>query len=186
MRTSIFKLRSAPMATSIWKPPVRLATNSVQRKYQFRSFAVSLFRKATPAVRILEVGPRDGLQNIKQTIPTPLKVEFIRRLASTGLSAIEPTSFVSPRWIPQLADGAEVMSQILPLAQQKDIRLSVLTPNDMGLERAIQSGAKEVLVFVSASEGFSKSNTNCTIEEALERSQSVAESALKRGIAVRG
>ncbi len=179
-------LGSATMVTSIWKPRAKLVTKALQGQHQLRSLSRSAPLWATPAVRILEVGPRDGLQNIKQTIPTHLKVEFIRRLASTGLRDIEPASFVSPKWIPQLADGAEVMSQILPLAQQNNIRLSVLTPNEKGLERAIHSGAKEVLVFVSASEGFSKSNTNCTIEEALERSRVVAENALKRGIAVRG
>ena len=178
--------RSATLSGSMWKPRIRLAPKALERQHQFRSVTRSAPLYATPSVRILEVGPRDGLQNIKQIIPTPLKVEFIRKLAATGLRDIEPASFVSPKWIPQLADGAEVMSQILPLAQQNNIRLSVLTPNEKGLERAIQSGAEEVLVFVSASEGFSRSNTNCTIEEALERSRVVAENALKRGIKVRG
>ncbi|KAF2806775.1 hydroxymethylglutaryl-lyase [Mytilinidion resinicola] len=142
--------------------------------------------KKPPAVRILEVGPRDGLQNIKKTVPTAIKVELIKRLASTGLNAIEATSFVSPKWIPQLADGPEVMSQVLPFTQQKNINTPVLVPNIKGLERAIQSGAKEVTVFVSATEGFSVKNTNCTIEEAVKRARDVAASALKHGIAIRG
>lgn len=176
------------MTTSIWTRPTRLPTKSLRGALQHRCLTVSSpFRAAAaPAVRILEVGPRDGLQNIKQMVATPVKVELIRRLADTGLHAIEATSFVSPKWIPQLADSAEVMSQILPLAQQKQIRLPVLAPNGKGLERAIQSGAEEVVVFVSASEGFSRKNTNCTIEQALDMSREVAKDALERGIAVRG
>jgi hydroxymethylglutaryl-CoA lyase len=132
----------------------------------------------------MEVGPRDGLQNIKQTVPTPTKIEFIRRLAATGLTAIEATSFVSPKWIPQLADGAEVMAQIQNLPRQ--IAFPVLVPNVKGLDRAVQSKAGEVVVFASATEGFSRMNTNCSIEEALWKAKDVAESARRRGIAVRG
>ena len=137
-------------------------------------------------VRLLEVGPRDGLQNIKQIVPTPLKIELIQRLHASGLSAIEATSFVSPKWIPQLADSQEVMSKILPLSQEREVRFPVLVPNIQGFERAFQNGAKEIVVFASASEGFSRKNTNCSVDEALERAQDVAKRALEMGIAVRG
>jgi len=153
--------------------------------HHYRGLSSSSFRYG-PAVRILEVGPRDGLQNIKKSIPTPVKIELIQRLASTGLRNIEATSFVSPKWVPQLADGAEVMSEILPLAQEKPFRFPVLAPNMKGLENAIKSGAKEVVVFASATEAFSKKNQNCTVEEALEAAQKVTETALKNGVAVRG
>ena len=134
----------------------------------------------------MEVGPRDGLQNIKQSIATPIKVELINRLASTGLTAIEATSFVPAKWIPQLADGPEVMSQIMPLVQQRSIDFPVLAPNVKGVDRAIAAGVKEVVVFAAASEGFSKKNQNCTINDALKMSRLAAEQALKSGVKVRG
>lgn len=141
---------------------------------------------AEPDVRILEVGPRDGLQNIKQKVDTPVKIELIRRLANAGCRAIEAASFVSPKWIPQLADSPEVMKEILPMATEKALRIPVLTPNMKGFERAAQSGAKEAVVFASASEGFSWKNTNCSIEEALNRADDVVKAALKQGIRARG
>lgn len=164
-----------------------LAKNSrwCVKRVQLRTFSISVSSKAS-AVRIIEVGPRDGLQNIKKSIPTSTKIELIQRLAATGLKNIEATSFVSPKWVPQLADGAEVMSRILPMAQERQIRLPVLTPNMRGLENAIKSGAKEVVVFASCTEAFSKKNQNCSIEEALQGAQQVTEKALKHGIAVRG
>lgn len=137
-------------------------------------------------VRLLEVGPRDGLQNIKNTVPTDVKVELIKRLAATGLKNIEATSFVSPKWVPQLADGAEVMEQVLPLASEKSINLPVLAPNFKGLQNALKSHAQEVVVFASCTEAFSKMNQNCTVEEALAQDRSVVEEALNRGIRVRG
>ena len=137
-------------------------------------------------VRIIEVGPRDGLQNIPNQVPTPIKIELIERLAAAGLKNIEATSFVSPKWVPQMADGAEVMSKILPLAQQHQLRLPVLAPNMKGLENAAKAGTKEIVVFASCTEAFSKKNQNCTVDEALDGAQKVAESALKQGIAVRG
>ena len=152
---------------------------------QYRTLATTASLKA-PAVRILEVGPRDGLQNIKQSIATPLKVELIQRLAEAGLSKIEATSFVSPKWVPQLADGAAVMEQILHLRQEGKIGFPVLAPNAKGLENAIKAGAKEVVVFASATDAFSKKNQNCTVDEALDAQQVVAEKALSQGLAVRG
>ena len=157
--------------------------SSMQIRYRALATSASL---KTPAVRILEVGPRDGLQNIKQSIATPLKVELIQRLAAAGLSKIEATSFVSPKWVPQLADGAAVMEQITSLRQDGKIGFPVLTPNAKGLENAIKAGAKEVVVFASATEAFSKKNQNCTVDEALDAQQVVAEKALSQGLAVRG
>ena len=139
-----------------------------------------------PDVRILEVGARDGLQNIAQKVDTPVKVELIRRLAAAGCRAIEATSFVSPKWIPQLADSQQVMKEILPLATEKGVRLPVLTPNMKGFERAVQSGASEAVVFASASEGFSWKNTNCSVEDALIRAEDVVAAALKQGMRARG
>ena len=163
-----------------------LSSSQHPRTSQLRSLITSSALKDSSSVRILEVGPRDGLQNIKRTIDTPVKVELIQRLASAGLGAIEATSFVSPKWIPQLADSADLMSQILPMIQQGPIKFPVLVPNIKGLEKAIQSEAREVVVFVSASEGFSRENTNCTVEEALVRARQVAKIARRRDIAVRG
>ena len=144
--------------------------------------------RVAPTVRIVEVGPRDGLQNIDQIVPTSVKIDLIRRLASTGLQVIEATSFVSPKWIPQLADGAEVMRAIQPLVTSTPtkIRYSVLVPNVKGLEAARRAGAKEVGVFVSATEGFSQKNQNCSIAQALTRAREVAERAIPQGIQVRG
>lgn len=134
----------------------------------------------------MEVGPRDGLQNIKQSIATPIKVELINRLAATGLSAIEATSFVPAKWIPQLADGPEVMSQILSMVQKRAIDFPVLAPNVKGVERAVAAGVKEIVVFAAASEGFSRKNQNCSIDDALTMSRLAAETALKSGVRVRG
>ena len=180
------------LTTGLCKRPTQLLTklflsrSQVALQFQCRALVTSASLEHASAVRIVEVGPRDGLQNIKQSIATPIKVELIRRLASAGLRSIEATSFVSPKWVPQLADGAAVMNQILPLAQQSQIRFPVLAPNAKGLENAIQSGAKEVVVFASVTEAFSKKNQNCTVEEALGKAQEVAEKAQRQDIAVRG
>lgn len=139
-------------------------------------------------VKIVEVGPRDGLQNMPGIVPTATKIELIRRLARTGLPAIEATSFVSPKWIPQLSDGAEVVKNIRPLIQSatKPIRFPVLVPNVKGLEAAHQSGAIEMAVFVSATEAFSKRNINCTVSESLDRVREVCRKAKSMDIQVRG
>lgn len=137
-------------------------------------------------VRVMEVGPRDGLQNIKQKVDTPIKIELIRRLAATGLRHIEATSFVSPKWIPQLADSTEVMKEAIAIAEPKGISLPVLAPNVKGLERAAENRAKEVVVFASASEGFSWKNTNCSIEDALKRAEDIVAMAKQQGIRARG
>jgi hydroxymethylglutaryl-CoA lyase len=139
-------------------------------------------------VRIVEVGPRDGLQNISQTVPTNVKIELIQRLAQSGLSVIEATSFVSPKWIPQLADSREVLAGIRRLTESGDnqIQFPVLVPNARGLEDAHSCGVREVAVFISATEGFSKKNINCTVEESLIRVREVTRKAKQLGILVRG
>lgn len=141
---------------------------------------------ASPNVRIMEVGPRDGLQNIKQKVDTSVKIELIRRLADTGLRHIEATSFVSPKWIPQLADSKEVMKDAIAIAAPQGIHLPVLAPNVQGLDRAAENGAKEVVVFASASEGFSWKNTNCSVEDALRRAKEIVAKAKLQGIRARG
>lgn len=143
------------------------------------------------AVRIVEVGPRDGLQNIARRVPTAIKVALIQRLLAAGLTTVEATSFVSPKWIPQLADNKDVLRALTPLLQDNDddnasIRLPVLVPNLIGLNDALRHGAREVAVFVSASEGFSRRNTNCSVNEALERARVVVTKARECGVAVRG
>ena len=134
-------------------------------------------------VRIVEVGPRDGLQNEKQVIPTVAKLELIRRLAATGLRDIEATAFVSPKWVPQMADHAEV---VRGLDWSSGIHYPVLTPNLKGFEAALAAGAREVAVFASASEGFSQKNINCSIAESIERFMPVLAGAKKAGVKVRG
>lgn len=134
-------------------------------------------------VKIVEVGPRDGLQNEKNTVPTSIKVELIHRLVASGLSVVEATSFVSPKWVPQLSDAKDVMSAVRNV---DSARLPVLTPNMKGFEAAMAAGAKEVAVFASASESFSKSNINCGIEESLVRYRAVCSAAEKLSIPVRG
>jgi len=134
-------------------------------------------------VRIVEVGPRDGLQNEPQQIATETKLELIHRLAATGLKDIEATSFVSPKWIPQMADAAQVLAQ---LDLNSEINYPVLTPNMKGLERALECGATQVAVFGAASESFSQKNINCSIEESLERFRPVVSRALENNVKVRG
>ena len=134
-------------------------------------------------VKIVEVGPRDGLQNEKQAIDTATKVELIARLGVSGLKAIEATAFVSPKWVPQMADNAEVMRQITRL---DGVTYPVLTPNLKGLEAALATGVTEVAVFAAASEAFSQKNINCSISESIERFVPVIESAREHGVAVRG
>ena len=139
---------------------------------------------AFPAsVRIVEVGPRDGLQNENQIVPTETKIEFIRLLAETGLKTIEATAFVSPKWVPQMADHADVL-RALPRGQ--GISYPVLVPNMRGFEAAAEAGATEVAVFAAASETFSQRNINCSIAESLERFAPVFAAALTANIRVRG
>ena len=134
-------------------------------------------------VKLIDVGPRDGLQNEKQPVPAAIKIELVRRLQAAGLKEIEVTSFVSPKWVPQMADNAEVMSGI---ARSEGVRYSVLTPNMKGFESALLSKPDEVVVFGAASEAFSQKNINCSIAESIERFAPVVKAARDAGIAVRG
>lgn len=134
-------------------------------------------------VRIVEVGPRDGLQNEKTMIATADKIELIDRLSATGLRTIEATSFVSPKWIPQLADAAEVFAGI---ARTPGIAYPVLVPNEQGYDRARAVGAQEIAVFTAASEAFNRKNINAGIDESIERFHPVLERASQDGVRVRG
>lgn len=138
------------------------------------------------SVRIVEVGPRDGLQNISQVVPTALKIELIKKLAACGNTTIEATSFVSPKWIPQLADAKDVLEGIKPLSLRTNIKFPVLVPTIKGLDLAAHSNAREIAVFIAASEGFSQKNINCSIAEALLRTRLVVEKAIKLNLKVRG
>ncbi|ARZ70001.1 hydroxymethylglutaryl-CoA lyase [Streptomyces sp. HU2014] len=133
-------------------------------------------------VRIHEVGPRDGLQNEKTVVPVEVKAEFIRRLADAGLGTVEATSFVHPKWVPQLADA----EQLFPMLDGVAARLPVLVPNERGLERALALGAREVAVFGSATESFAKANLNRTVDESLEMFAPVVARAKEAGAGVRG
>ena len=130
-------------------------------------------------VRLVEVGPRDGLQNEKQTVPAATKIELVHRLQAAGLREIEVTSFVSPKWVPQMADNAEVMAGI---ERRPGVRYSVLTPNMKGLEAALMARPDEVVVFAAASEAFSQRNINCSIDESLERFRPVVAAAHAAGV----
>ena len=135
------------------------------------------------SVKLVDVGPRDGLQNEKQQVPAAIKVELVHRLQAAGLTEIEVTSYVSPKWVPQMADNAEVMAGI---ERQPGVRYSVLTPNLQGYQAAVLSQPDEIVVFGAASEAFSQKNINCSIAESIERFRPVVQAAVAAGIAVRG
>ena len=134
-------------------------------------------------IQIVEVGPRDGLQNEKEWVPTKIKISLIEKLADAGLTKIEATSFVSPKWVPQLKDAHEVFTGIKRIS---GVSYPVLTPNMKGFERALEADAKEIAVFSAASEAFTQKNTNCSIEESINRFRPVLEEAKKYNIPVRG
>ena len=134
-------------------------------------------------VKLVEVGARDGLQNEKTPVPAAVKIELVHRLQDAGLTEIEVTSFVSPKWVPQMADAVEVMAGI---HRKPGVRYSVLTPNMKGFEAAVASRPDEVVVFASASETFSQRNINCSMEESIERFRPLVEAANAKSIAVRG
>src|SRR5574343_318028 len=134
-------------------------------------------------VKLVEVGPRDGLQNEKQAVDTAVKVELVHRLQAAGLSELEVTSFVSPKWVPQMGDNTAVMAAI---ERRPGVRYSVLTPNMKGLEAALPTRPDEIVVFGAASEAFSQKNINCSIAESIERFAPVVEAAKAAGIYVRG
>lgn len=134
-------------------------------------------------VKLVDVGPRDGLQNEKQMVSSAVKIELVHRLQAAGLKEIEVTSFVSPKWVPQMSDNAEVMAGI---SRRSDVRYSVLTPNQKGFDAARASKPDEIVVFGAASEAFSQKNINCSIAESIERFRPVVEAARAAGIFVRG
>ncbi len=137
----------------------------------------------TDRVEIFEVGPRDGLQNEKRLIPAANKIALIDCLSRAGFRRIEVASFVSPKWVPQMADGAEVLAGI---ARAPGVRYAALTPNMQGFDRALAARADEIAIFASASEGFSKANLNATIAESLDRFAPVARAAAEAGVPMRG
>ncbi|WMW80390.1 hydroxymethylglutaryl-CoA lyase [Undibacterium cyanobacteriorum] len=134
-------------------------------------------------VKIVEVGPRDGLQNEKETIPAEVKIELVDRLTKAGFVNIEAASFVSPKWVPQMATSTEVMAGI---TRKAGVVYSALTPNMKGFEAALAAGADEVVIFSSASEAFAQKNINCSIAESIERFRDVAAAAKQHGIRLRG
>ena len=134
-------------------------------------------------VKLVDVGPRDGLQNEKQPVPAAVKIELVHRLQAAGVKHLEVTSFVSPKWVPQMADNAEVMAG---LQRRPDVTYAVLTPNLKGYEAAVLSRPDEIVVFGAASEAFSQKNINCSIAESIERFAPVVEAARAAGIHVRG
>lgn len=134
-------------------------------------------------VTVYEVGPRDGFQNVARFVPTAVKIEFIEALADAGLPVIEATSFVSPKWVPQLSDAPEVLRAI---RRRDTVRYPVLVPNRIGFDNAVAAGADEIAVFTAASEAFTRRNINATIAESLERFRPVVTAALDAGVRVRG
>ena len=139
--------------------------------------------KLPSKVKLVDVGPRDGLQNEKSPVPADVKIKLVHLLQEAGLTEIEVTSFVSPKWVPQMADAVEVMAGI---QRKPGVRYSVLTPNMQGFEAAVPSRPDEIVVFAAASEAFSQRNINCSIAESIERFRPVVEAARKQGIYVRG
>jgi hydroxymethylglutaryl-CoA lyase len=135
------------------------------------------------AIRIVEVGPRDGLQNEAALVPTDTKVALIDRLSATGLAVVEAGAFVSPKWVPQMADTAEVLARI---QRRAGVSYPVLVPNERGFTQALAAGVTEIAVFAAASEAFSQRNINCSIAESLDRFAPVTRLARDHGIAVRG
>jgi hydroxymethylglutaryl-CoA lyase len=133
-------------------------------------------------VKVVEVGPRDGLQNEKQLVPAASKIELIQRLAEAGLPVVEATSFVSPKWVPQMADADEVLAGV---SRKAGVSYPVLVPNVQGLERAFAAGVEEIAVFTAASSAFTQKNINATVEESLARLAPVIEQALARNVKVR-
>ncbi|MGN6649531.1 hydroxymethylglutaryl-CoA lyase [Trinickia sp.] len=135
------------------------------------------------SVKIVEVGPRDGLQNEKEFVPTEVKIDLVNRLAAAGFRNIESASFVSPKWVPQMADGAQVMAGI---KRRPGTIYSVLTPNMQGFDGALAAHADEIVIFGAASEAFSQKNINCSIAESIARFEPVARAAKESGVRVRG
>ncbi|KAM3871020.1 hydroxymethylglutaryl-CoA lyase, mitochondrial [Diretmus argenteus] len=148
-----------------------------------KSVGVSASKSLPKKVKIVEVGPRDGLQNEKTIVPAETKIHLIDLLSESGLPVIEATSFVSPKWVPQMADQVEVMKGI---RRKPGVSYPVLTPNIKGFQAAVKAGASEVAIFGAASELFSKKNINCSVDESLQRFEEVVKAAKEAGVPVRG
>ncbi len=144
---------------------------------------LSELARGPQSVEVVEVGPRDGLQNEATPLSTALKVELVDRLSTAGLPAIEAAAFVSPRWVPQMADGAEVLGAI---QRRPGVVYSALVPNERGMQAALQAGVDEVVVFSAASESFARRNINCSIAESIARFEPVARLAQAQGLRLRG
>ncbi|KAJ8321982.1 hypothetical protein KUTeg_000453 [Tegillarca granosa] len=158
---------------------LRLTTTLKERKYSTNA----VFAGLPSFVKIVEVGPRDGLQNEKSIVPTETKIEFVNKLSEAGLPVIEVTSFVSPKWVPQMADHTEVLKGI---KCKSGVSYAALTPNLKGFKAAVEAGANEVAIFGAASESFSKKNINCDIDESLKRFEEVMIAANETKTPVRG
>lgn len=152
-------------------------------KNNIHNFSVKKIRSVSNFVKVVEVGPRDGLQNEKNIVPTEIKVEFINKLSDSGLKNIEVTSFVSPKWVPQMADNAQIYQKI---NKKPNVSYPVLVPNMKGLEDALKVNVREIAIFLAASETFSRKNTNCSIDNSMKKARTVIEEALKHDIKVRG
>ncbi|XP_055851220.1 hydroxymethylglutaryl-CoA lyase, mitochondrial [Episyrphus balteatus] len=150
---------------------------------QFSNRSFCAFSSITPEIRIVEVGPRDGLQNEPTILPASTKISLINQLSETGLQTIEATSFVSPKWVPQMGDNTEVLKGI---KRKSGISYPVLTPNMKGFESALLAGAEEVAIFGAASDSFSRKNVNCSAAESIERFRPIIEAAKKANVKVRG
>ncbi|XP_012679625.1 hydroxymethylglutaryl-CoA lyase, mitochondrial isoform X2 [Clupea harengus] len=148
-----------------------------------RAFGAAAGKPLPAKVKIVEVGPRDGLQNEQTIVPAEVKIRLIDMLSEAGLPVIEATSFVSPKWVPQMADQVEVMQGI---HKKPGVNYPVLTPNLKGFQAAVKAGAQEVAIFGAASELFSKKNINCSVEESLQRFEEVTKAAKAQGVLVRG
>lgn len=132
---------------------------------------------------MVEVGPRDGLQNEKTIVPASVKIDFINRLSETGLQTIETTSFVSPKWVPQMGDNSEVFTNI---KKKAGVAYTSLVPNAKGMEQAIKAGCTEIAIFTAASESFTKKNINCTIDESFDKFKDVVNMAIDNKMKIRG
>lgn len=166
---------------------IKSFTQQCRKRYEYagtETETAALSRPSFPnKVRIVEVGPRDGLQNEPVIVPTDIKIELIDRLYKSGLKSIEVTSFVSPKWVPQMSDNAEVLQRI---TEYPDVNYSVLVPNMKGLAGAVEAGAKEIAIFGAVSETFTMKNINCTVAQSNETFSKVAKVALDKGLRVRG
>lgn len=176
----------SPLISSRYIPYLN-QSHKIWKSSSFSSESCNFPLKSLPSqVKIVEVGPRDGLQNEKKLIPSEIKIELIRRLSNTGLKVIEATSFVSPKWVPQMGDCQEVFNAVRQFPNFSNLSYPVLVPNEQGLSKALKCGVKEIAIFGAASESFSQKNLNASIEESLNRFKSLAKEAKNNNLKIRG